>query len=183
MPGPGCMLPRGPRCADGVASWRSLMGARFWSFRRQQELSGAGDGTCSVAVIHSLQLSLVSYSTLAWSLAGHAVTLEGRLNTRHGLLVALSYVSESPTAIRAAGASRISNWVFCADGTRPFDLSSTKGLHKDASLRLQGATGAPPDATARARASQPPLVAQWTRAAPRGAPPSPSSYRKTGREG
>ena len=51
---------------------------------------------------------------------------------------------------------------------------STTGRHKDASLRYQGATAAPPDDTARARASQPPLVAQWTRAAPRGAPPSPS---------
>ena len=104
-------------------------------FSQPAEPRRCWDGTCSVAVILSLQLSLVSYSTLAWSLAGHAVTLEGRLNIRHGLLVALSYVSESPTAIRAAGASRISNWVFCADGTRPFDLSSTKGLHKDASLR------------------------------------------------
>ena len=35
-------------------------------------------------------------------------------------------------------ASRISSRVFCADGTRPFDLSSTTGLHKDASLRYQG---------------------------------------------
>ena len=61
-----------------------------------------------MAVIHSLQLSLVSYSTLAWSLAGHAVTLEGRVNIRHGLLVALSYVSESPASERPAHhASRI----------------------------------------------------------------------------
>ena len=50
----------------------------------------------------------MSYSTLAWSLAGHAVTLEGRVNIRHGLLVALSYVSESPASERPAHhASRV----------------------------------------------------------------------------
>ena len=124
------------------------MGARFWSFRRQQELSGAGDGTCSVAVIHSLQLSLVSYSTLAWSLAGHAVALEGRVNIRHGLLVALSYVSESPASERPAHhASRVgfsammvrvhltslrlkgsTRTPLCGDEERPVRLRTTGGL-------------------------------------------------------
>jgi len=83
------------------------MVARCWSFRGQQERSDAGEGTCSVAVIHSLQLSLVSYSTLAWIGRGHAVTLEGRVNIRHDLLVALSHVSESPTAIRDPSGRRI----------------------------------------------------------------------------
>ena len=41
-------------------------------------------------------------------MAGHAVTLEGRVNIRHGLLVALSYVSESPASERPAHhASRV----------------------------------------------------------------------------
>ena len=73
----------------------------------------------------------MSYCTLAWSLAGHAVTLEGRVNIRHGLLVALSYVSESPASERPAHhASRVG---FSAMMVR---------VHLT-SLRLKGSTWTP----------------------------------------
>ena len=69
-------------------------------------------------------------------------------------------------------ASRISSRVFCADGTRPFDLSSTTGLHKDASLRYQGATAASPDdASARGRSLPPFGSFRWTRAPEASRPP------------
>ena len=60
----------------------------------------------------------------------------------------------------------------------PFDLSSTTGLHKNASLRYQGATGAPPDdRRTRGRKDRRPSVNPCD-ARPRGAPPSPSYTEK-----
>ena len=47
---------------------------------------------------------------------------------------------------------------------RPFDLSSTTGLHKDASPRCQGATGAPPDDASALARSRPPWSPRWRRA-------------------
>ena len=64
-----------------------------------------------------------------------------------------------------------------ASAMRPFDLSSTTGLHKDASLRL-GETGAPPDdRRTRGRKDRRPSVNPCY-ARPRGAPPSPSYTEK-----
>ena len=63
-------------------------------------------------------------------------------------------------------------------GPRPFDLSSTTGLHKDASPRYQGATAASPDdRRTRGRKVRRPSVNPCD-ARPRGAPPSPSYTEK-----
>ena len=102
--------------------------------------------------------------------------------------------SSSETRLRGAGDGTWHSWS-CHPGfwflvsygplawTRQFDFSSGRGSQKDASLRRQGAAGAPPDDASALARSWPPWSPRWRRAPDASRPPRHTTPNADERDG